>query len=215
MKKLTHLLIALLLPALFIAANVQAAKYTEGKQYTQVNETITSKPEVREYFSFYCPHCRNFEPFIEKVQANLPSDVTFVRNHVDFLRAASPEIQFMLTKAVVVADLLGMEHKLSGALFNYLQEQRATITEEKDIRNVFVLNGADGVKFDKLMKSFSVNSRAKSLKRSQDDMAAKRALSGVPAVFVNGKFRINPQELDRANFEQDYNNLIKYLLTLK
>ena len=104
--------------------------------------------------------------------------------------------------------------KLVGAIFNYVQVQRAVITSEKDLRNIFVLNGADGEKFDKLMKSFSVNSQAKSLKKSQDTMSAKRALTGVPAIFVNGKYRVNAAKLDKNNLEQDYKNLVKYLLEL-
>jgi len=46
-------------------------------------------------------------------------------------------------------------------------------------------------------------------------MSKKGALSSVPTVFVNGKYRINVKELDKDNFEQDYRNLINYLLTLK
>ena len=108
-----------------------------------------------------------------------------------------------------------MDDKLVGAIFNYIQVQRASITSEKDIRNIFVLNGVDGDKFDKLMKSFSVSSKAKSMKKNQDVMSKKGALKGVPTIIVNGKYRINNQELDENNFEQDYQNLIKHLLTLK
>jgi thiol:disulfide interchange protein DsbA len=215
MKKLQQLVLVLLIPFFALSITACAEKYTEGKQYTKVNEAISSKAEVREYFSFYCPHCLRFEPFMEKVKENLPKGVKFERNHVDFLRAASPKIQAMLTKSVVVAEQLGMDKKLVGALFNYLQVQRAVITSEKDIRNIFVLNGADGAKFDKLMKSFSVNSRAKSMKKNQDIMAKNGALKGVPTIIVNGKYRINSQELDKNNFEQDYQNLIQHLLTLK
>ena len=215
MKKLQQLVMVLLIPFFALSITACAEKYTEGKQYTKVNEIVSSKAEVREYFSFYCPHCLRFEPFMEKVKENLPKGVKFERNHVDFLRAASPKIQAMLTKSVVVAEQLGMDKKLVGALFNYLQVQRAVITSEKDIRNIFVLNGVDGAKFDKLMKSFSVNSRAKSMKKSQDIMAKKGALKGVPTIIVNGKYRINSQELDKNNFEQDYQNLIQHLLTLK
>jgi thiol:disulfide interchange protein DsbA len=215
MKKLQQLVMVLLIPFFALSITACAEKYTEGKQYTKVNEAISSKAEVREYFSFYCPHCLRFEPFMEKVKENLPKGVKFERNHVDFLRAASPKIQAMLTKSVVVAEQLGMDKKLVGALFNYLQVQRAVITSEKDIRNIFVLNGADGAKFDKLMKSFSVNSRAKSMKKNQDIMAKNGALKGVPTIIVNGKYRINSQELDKNNFEQDYQNLIQHLLTLK
>lgn len=210
-----QLLMVLLMPLFALSITTYAEKYTEGKQFTKVNETVSAKAEVREYFSFYCPHCLRFEPFMETIKKSLPADVKFERNHVDFLRAASPKIQAMLTKSVVVAEQLDMENKLVGAVFNYIQIQRAVITSEKDIRNIFVLNGADGEKFDKLMKSFSVNSKAKSLKKNQDIMSKKGALKGVPAIIVNGKYRVNSQELDKNNFEQDYQNLITYLLTLK
>jgi len=215
MKKIQqHVMVFIMLLSAF-SASAYAAQYAEGKQYTQVSETASSKAEVREYFSFYCPHCFRFEPFMETVKKNLPTGVKFERNHVDFLRAASPKIQAMLTKSVVVAEQLGMDKKLIGAVFKYIHIQRAVITTEKDIRNIFVLNGADGEKFDKLMKSFSVNSKAKLMKKHQETMSQKRAITGVPAVIVNGKYRINTQELDKDNFEQDYQNLVAYLLTLK
>lgn len=210
MKKLMSLFALMLLPTLSFAAN-----YTEGEQYTKVNEEITAKPEVREFFSFYCPHCFQFEPFVTKIKATLPAGVKLEKNHVDFLRQASPKVQNMLTKAVIVAEQMGLEEKVTAALFNYIHVQRATFTSEKDIRNIFVLSGADGEKFDKLMKSFSVVSKAKMMKKQQDYFAKKGALTGVPAIIVNGKYRINPQKVDKNNFEQDYTNLVNYLLTLK
>ncbi len=215
MRKIQQHFIVLFMMLSAFSASAYAAKYTEGKQYTKVSETLSSKTEVREYFSFYCPHCLRFEPFMEDVKKNLPEGVSFERNHVDFLRAASPKVQAMLTKSVVVAEQLGMDKKLIGAVFKYIQIQRAVITSEKDIRNIFVLNGVDGDKFDKLMKSFGVNSKAKLMKKNQETMTKKRAITGVPAVIINGKYRINNQELDKNNFEQDYQNLVAYLLTLK
>ncbi len=202
------------MPLLALSVGASAAQYTEGEHYTKVSEKVSNKKEVREYFSVYCPACKNFEPVMHGLKKSLPSGVPFKRNHVDFLRGASPKIQQMLTKAIVAAGQLGNEDKLIGALFNYLQVQKAVITSEKDIRNIFVLNGADGDKFDKLMKSFGVISQANSMKKSQETMSAKRALTGVPSVFVNGKYRINANKLDRKNFDKDYQNLVKYLLEL-
>jgi thiol:disulfide interchange protein DsbA len=43
----------------------------------------------------------------------------------------------------------------------------------------------------------------------------KPALNSVPTIIVNNKFRINPSALDRDNFEEDYKELVKHLLTLK
>lgn len=203
------------MPLLALSINATAAQYTEGNQYTKVSETVTNKKEVREYFSVYCGHCYKFEPMMHSLKKSLPEGVSFERNHVDFLRAASPKIQQMIGKATVVAEQLGDADKLIGAVFKYIHVQRAVITSEKDIRNIFVLNGADGDKFDKLMKSFSVNAQAKSLKKNQDAMTEKRALTGVPSIFVNGKYKVNPAKLDKDNFEEDYQNLVKYLLELK
>ena len=210
MKKLVSLFALMLLPVFAFAAN-----YTEGEHYTKVDEEITAKPEVREFFSFYCPHCFQFEPFMATLKTSIPEGVKFEMNHVDFLRAASPKVQQMLSQAVVVAHQMGLEKKVIGALFNYIHVQKAVFTSEKDIRNVFVLNGADGEKFDKLMNSFGVVSKAKAMKKQQEYFVKKRALTGVPTVIVNGKYRVDAKGLDKSNFEQDYINLVNYLLTLK
>jgi len=209
MKKLISLFVMLVLPLMASAAN-----YEEGTHYTVVSEKASKKPEVREFFSFYCPHCFKFEPFMTNVKKQLPEGVKFELNHVDFLRGASPKMQRTLTKAIVVAEELGMEGKLMRAVFNYIHVQRAVFTSEKDIRNVFVLNGADGDKFDKLMKSFGVNSKAKLMKKKQDYYSNSGGIKAVPAVIVNGRYRIENKALDKNNFEQDYNNLVKHLLTL-
>jgi len=209
MKKLVSLFVMLLLPLMASAAN-----YEEGKHNTVVSEQATKKPEVREFFSFYCPHCFSFEPFMANVKKKLPQGVKFEFNHVDFLRGASKSMQQMLSKAVVVAEQMGMESKLMPAVFNYIHVQRAVFTSEKDIRNVFVLHGADGDKFDKLMKSFGVKSKANVMKKKQNYYANNRGLTAVPAVIVNGRYKIENKALDSENFEEDYNNLVKYLLEL-
>ncbi|MFT5295132.1 MAG: thiol:disulfide interchange protein DsbA [Colwellia sp.] len=210
MKKLVSLFIILLLPLMASATNYQA-----GKHYTVVSEQATKKPEVREFFSFYCPHCFRFEPFMAGVKKQLPEGVKFEYNHVDFLRGASPTMQQTLSKAVAVAEQMGMESKLMGAIFNYIHVKRSVFTSEKDVRKIFVLNGVDGEKFDKLMKSFGVNSKAKQMKKKQDYYAKSRGLTSVPAVIVNGRYRIENSALNKESFEEDYNNLVKYLLALK
>ncbi len=211
MKKFfTMILVAFMLP--FTA---QAADYVAGKHYTIVNDKASAKPEVREYFSFYCPHCLSFEPFMKDLAKSLPNGVPFEKNHVDFLRAASPQVQFGITKALVVAEQLPEKEQLVMALFDAVQKQRKPLASQAELRKLFELNGIDGDKFDKLYKSFGVNSKAKQMKKFQDAMTKNGALKGVPAIIVNNKYRVNPQELDKKDFLGDYKKLVHYLVNLK
>ena len=38
-----------------LAANATAAQYEEGKHYETIDARASKKPEVKEFFSFYCP----------------------------------------------------------------------------------------------------------------------------------------------------------------
>lgn len=190
-----------------------AFEYQEGNQYTVVAEKKTNKPELREYFSFYCPACRGFEAYLGDFEALLPTGTSLEKTHVDFMGHTSKEIQFMMGKALIVAQKAGIDKKFSQALFKYLQTDRAKIENEKDIRNVFVLSGGDGDMFDKSINNFSVVTQAKRNQKVQDALSAKRALKSVPTFVVNGKYLINSKALDKNNFMEDYKNLVKYLLT--
>lgn len=211
MKKIVSLLMVLV----FLPLVACADRYQEGKHYEIVSEQVTSKPEVREYFSFYCPHCMRFEPLMHDIKKELPDGTTFVKNHVDFMRGASTKVQSLLTKAMIIGEQLNMGDKLNGAIFNYIHRQRAVFTSEKDIRNVFVLNGVDGEQFDKLIKSFAINSKQKQLKKQQDILSKAGKLNSVPTTVVNGKYKVLTEHLNRDDFEGDYRKLVQHLLTLK
>lgn len=215
MKKIISLIVITMIS--FAAFFASSSDYKDGEHYTTVSDKLSSKPEVREFFSFYCPHCFKFEPFFEDVKKQLPKEVKFIRNHVDFLRAASPDVQFMLTKALVVAKQLNVEKMIVGKIFNYIHVQRATFASERDIRNLFVLNGVEGAKFDKAFKGFATNSQAKQMQKLQNYYSERKAITGVPATIVNGKYRVNIQALKKSSNAEaaaDYAKLVKYLQTL-
>jgi thiol:disulfide interchange protein DsbA len=210
--KLVSTLAATLL--LSISFNSFSAKFEEGRHYKVVAEKKTSTPELTEYFSYYCPTCRAYEPYLEGFKKVMPVKAKFNKVHVDFMGQTSPEIQFMLGKALIIAEKTGIDNQFSAAIFKYLQTDRATISNEKDIRNVFVLSGGEGEKFDQGMKSFSVISLAKKEKKIQDALSQSRQLTSVPSMVVNGKYLIDSKSLDRNNFFAEYNELVAYLFTL-
>jgi thiol:disulfide interchange protein DsbA len=191
-----------------------AVVFKEGKHYTIVAEKKTSSPELSEYFSYYCPTCRAYEPYLSGFKKMMPEKAIFNKVHVDFMGQTSAEIQFMLSKALIIAEKVGVDEKFSSTVFKYLQTDRATITNEKDIRNIFALSGGDVKKFDQGMKNFSIIGQAKREKKIQDKLSNSRQLTSVPALIVNGKYLIDSKSLDRNNFFAEYNELIAYLFTL-
>ncbi|XQW85002.1 thiol:disulfide interchange protein DsbA/DsbL [Thalassotalea piscium] len=189
--------------------------YQEGVQYAKVEGIVPENTEVREYFSFYCPHCFRFEGFIDILKKELPKNINVEKNHVDFLPGASQKMQQLLTKALVVGQELNVEKEVTSAIFKYIHISRATPTSVNDVRNIFVLAGIDGDKFDALINSESVIKKAAQMKANQDALAKTQGINGVPAVIVNGKYRIINTGLDKDNFEKDYVNLVNYLVNLK
>jgi protein dithiol oxidoreductase (disulfide-forming) len=210
MNKLLSLLVVALLS--FFA---NAGEYQEGKHYVKVQELAVKSPEVREYFSFYCGHCYNFEYMAKSITKNLPENVSFVKNHVDFLGGASQKMQQLLTRALITAQEMDIEESQVAAIFKYIHVHKAVFTSVKDIRNVFIFNGADGDKFDQLINSDTVVRQAEDMKSNQEILATSGDLKSVPSIVVNGKYMIHTHDLDKENIEQDFNNLVKYLLTLK
>ncbi len=51
----------LALAGMILAFSASAAQFTDGKQYNTLPQPVAGEPQVLEFFSFYCPHCYQFE----------------------------------------------------------------------------------------------------------------------------------------------------------
>lgn len=183
MKKYALLLITFLLPLQACAVEL----WKEGEHYEVLDRQVTAKPEIREYFSFWCPACLAIEPVAKQLKASLPENVKFEKIHVNFMGAPSVEIQEIATRTMMIARALKQEDKLNSAMFNYIQKQRVRNPSSQDLRSLFILNDVDKAAFDKLEKSFSVNAM---FKRNNKYIADYRAsIRGVPTFVVNGKYK--------------------------
>ncbi len=191
-----------------------AADYEEGEHYKVVTEFAVEQPEVREFFSFYCGHCFSFEHLIPIIKKSMPDSAQFVKSHVNFLPGASKRMQHMMTKALIVAQKLDMEEQQIASLFKYIHVHGAVPTSARDIRNVFVLNGADGDKFDRLINSDEVNKAAGEMESLQNKLAQAGDLRSVPTVIVNGKYMVTLPHSHDKNMEEEYTKIVNYLLTL-
>lgn len=210
MKKLTLKTTFIVLSALFaFGSNAIAQEPKVGKEYTQVKPEATEQKEVLEFFSFYCPHCYDFEMkyhIPQSIHQGLPKNTVFKQYHVDFLGGQSEN----LTRAWALAIALGAEDKVKTALFENAQTD--AIKSMDDIRAIFLANGITAEQFDGGINSFVVNG----LFNKQKQAAEEFKVRGVPAFFVNGQYQINLEgfsDVDSTSeFIQRYIDAVLFLV---
>ncbi|PVX39270.1 thiol:disulfide interchange protein DsbA [Pasteurella langaaensis DSM 22999] len=203
MKKFLFSLVAV--AAAITGFNAQAAELKDGEQYITLSQERSAQPEVIEFFSFYCPHCYNFEMQYKipaKVKADLPKDATFKQYHVDFLGLQGAN----LTRAWALAMALGVEDKVKPALFEAAQAN--AFKSMDDIRQKFIDNGVTAEQFDGGISSFAVTA----LTKKQQNLVELFQVHGVPDFYVNNKFRVNPEGLSHDDFVGDYVKTVIELL---
>ncbi|MBS9434312.1 thiol:disulfide interchange protein DsbA [Photorhabdus hainanensis] len=202
----------LALVGMVMAFSASAANFTEGKQYVELKSPVADQPPVLEFFSFYCPHCYQFEEIFkvpQTVKQHLPEGTKLVRYHVDFLGPLGKE----LTTAWAAAMAMGVEDKVTPVLFEGIQKTLA-IKTPNDIRDAFIKAGVTAEDYDAAMSSFVV----KSLVVKQQKAAQDLQLRGVPAMFVNGKYMMKSDGIDASsadNYAKSYSDVVNFLLNQK
>ncbi|MCJ8294745.1 MAG: thiol:disulfide interchange protein DsbA/DsbL [Colwellia sp.] len=200
--------------SLLASPSLSAADFVKGTHYkelsTPINDHLNSGQEVREFFSFYCPGCYRIEPIITALKTKIPADVTFIKNHIDGMPGRDVAIEQGLSKALLTARLLKIEDKITAAIFKYIQVNKATFSNDKDIKNIFLLQGIDGQRFDEVFNSFSVKTGVKKMNKATE-VLRKQGITSVPTAIVNGKYKV---ETGAIESQQQYIDLVLYLLTL-
>lgn len=195
-----------LLAGLLIAPFLQAApEFKENVNYEVIRQTNTPKPEVMEFFSYYCPHCYQFEPIMAELKKQLPADVAFKRTPVAFLgKEMGPELQ----RAYAVADLLKAEDKVTAVLFQRIQAERNPPQNRADVRALFEQAGVDGKDFDGAIDSFAVTGMVAQYDRNTGSMNIR----AVPSTVVNGKYLVKTEGIKST---EEFIALVKFLLAKK
>ena len=202
----------LALVGIAMAFGASAAQFSEGDQYVKLDKSVTNEPQVLEFFSFYCPHCYEFEEVYhvsDAVRKGLPEGVKMTKYHVEFLGPLGKQ----LTQAWAVAMALGVEDKITQPMFEAVQKTQSVQSPE-DIRNVFIKAGVSAADYDGALNSFVV----KSLVVQQEKAAEDLQLRGVPAIFVNGKYMVKNDGLDTSSMDsyvQQFSNVVNFLLKQK
>lgn len=209
--------IVLALVVSVIAFTTNAESFTEGKEYVRVSNPSPDQPAVLEFFSFSCPHCYQFEysyhinkqvsEFLFNLKNASGKDVTLTKYHANFGFLGTE-----LSAAWAMAVVLGIEDKITNPIFEGVQTTK-TIKSADDIKMVFIQAGVSEESYEANKNSFAV----KGFIAKQEGAMKALGLDGVPAVFVNGTYKVNQsgfKNLD-GDFGKQFVDVINYLLTLK
>jgi len=214
-NSITTIMFTVVLFLLFVSPLSGATNFIKGTHFneltTPINGSFHSDKEIREFFSFYCPGCYRHEPIIAALKLKLPDGVLLEKNHIDNMPGRELAIEQGLSKALLTAKLLNIEEEVSADIFKYIHVNKASFDNDKDIKNIFLLRGIDGQRFDEVFNSFSVKTALNKMNKSTE-ILRKQGINSVPTVIVNGRYKVETSQLKS---QQEYIALVLYLLALK
>ncbi|HSS08231.1 MAG TPA: DsbA family protein [Rhodanobacteraceae bacterium] len=171
-----------------------------GKHYFPVEPpqatTTGDKVEVLEVFSYACPACNSFAPFVAKMKASLPANA-----EMRYLPAAfrSDEDWPVFQRAFFAADALGLVDKTHDAMFDAVWKEGSLKINDPvthrivsplptidDVAKFYAKYGVSTADFVGTANSFAVNAK---MKRA-DAQIKTYGVDSTPTIIVNGKYRI-------------------------
>ncbi len=191
-------LIALLFASGLGLANAQT--YEEGVHYQ-----VLSKPqpvatgeniEVRELFWYGCPHCFEFEPYIQRWQQNKPENAQYVAMPALFRK----DWEFH-ARSYYTFEALGMIDKLHLPFFEAIHKDRKTFESIEQLTDFTNQHEVDADLVKETFESFAVETKTRQGKAELPGYE----VTGVPAIIIDGKFRTSGQ------MAGDYEALLKVI----
>ena len=178
---------AMLAGLLFVtAAPGASAQAVEGKQYSRINPVPVEtgkKIEVIEFFSYGCPHCAEYEPFLMDWVKAQPADVAFRRVPVMF----QPR-WVELAKIYYTLEAMGEETKMSPEVFTAIHGKGLALWEPAKFYDWAASKGLDRKKVEDIYNSFSMSGRINRAKQ----LAQAYNIQEVPMMVIDGKYLTSP-----------------------
>ena len=145
---------------------------------------VPGKPEVIEFFGYWCPHCNAFEADLEPWLKTLPADVNVRRIPVAWQEAHTP-----YQRLFFALEALGLKSDVHPKVFNAFHVQGLRLDNEAGFTKFAAVVGVDKVKLADAMRSFSVAGQIK----TATQQAINYQIEGVPTLVINGKYVTSPE----------------------
>lgn len=187
---------AIVLAQADIPASPQEWKYKENQHYVRLIPTQPTvggadKIEVAEFFWYGCPHCFDFEKYINAWAADKPANVRFVRVPAMWNAGLKLHAQLYYTEEVLARNgVIKDPAAFREAVFNEYHGRNNRLASEASIQTLFARFDVSAEDFQRTWKSFEVSQKM----RVAEDLARRYAIQNVPTVVVNGKYRTGGAE---------------------
>jgi thiol:disulfide interchange protein DsbA len=171
------------------ALPTSAAALVQGRDYDLIQPPQPGESpgriEVLEFFSYGCPHCKEFHPIVMSWAAKLPKDVSFKRVPVTFGRAAWVNLAKLFHSLQATGDLA----RLDEAAFRAIHDEKVNLYTGKSVMDWVKRQGVDETRFAAAFDSFGVNTQV-----ARDEQLVKNyKVQGVPLVTVAGRYAVTGQ----------------------
>ncbi|RZU99559.1 thiol:disulfide interchange protein DsbA/DsbL [Spiribacter vilamensis] len=181
---------ALALFSLVIGLGATGALAQEGYRTLdtpQSTDTDEGRVQVREFFSYGCPHCSDFEPVLSNWTADNADRVEVIHTPITFGR----DSWAVLARAYYAADALGILDQTHRALFDAIHDEGRRFQSHDDVA-AFYASVADVTEAEVMdaLNSFAVSS---SLNRAER-LAQAYGVRGTPSVGVAGRYLVDVRE---------------------
>lgn len=180
---MNRFVLALFAAVLMLSGAAVAKPFEEGVQYVPIRPqppmAVGEEVEVVEFFWYGCPHCRDFEPTVNKWSSTLPANVKFVQIPAMFGGAADLHAQMYYA-----LEGMGELQRLHNKLFETINSGRKLRTRD-EVDAFLQENAVDMAKFGDAMNSFAVAAkvnRARALMR-------RYGVRSVPSMVVDARYR--------------------------
>ena len=174
----------------------QEWKFTEGQHYqrmvpTQPTVGGADKIEVAEIFWYGCNHCYDFEPFVNRWLETKSANVRFVRIPAMWNPLVKLHAQLYYTEEVLVKNgKIAEPEQFRAAVFAEYHRRGNRLASLEAIQTLFEKHGVSAQDFNNTWGSFEVSQKM----RVGEDLGRRYAITGVPTVVVNGKYRTGAGE---------------------
>jgi thiol:disulfide interchange protein DsbA len=165
---------------------VGEGEYVSGEHYRVIEDPPRRRKGepilVREFFSYGCVHCRNFDPLLEDWLSNMPAGASFTRTPAAF----SPIWQ-LLAQTYYTLESLNILEANHVRLFRAIHDNGRQFLSPDMVADYIDGNGATKEEF---LRAFN-SPQVRQAMRETEALQQKLQISTVPSLVVGGKYVVN------------------------